>query len=107
METMSIIQSVIIEEFERLKRLKNNYNKEIEALPRGAVSKRKRGARFYLYLIYRSDKKVVTKYVGNWESEKAKAVLKQVRQRQELEQKLKQVNRDLAETERALRAKQV
>ena len=104
---MSIIQSVITEEFERLKLLKNNYIKEIGAFPKGAVSKRKRGVRSYLYLIYRRDKNVITKYVGNWETEKARAVQRQVRERQELERKLKQVNIDLAEIERALRAKQV
>jgi len=104
---MSIIQSVIKEEFERLKILKNNYTKEIAAFPKGAVSKRIRGTRSYLYLMYRIDKKVITRYVGNWESEKAQAVLKQVKERQELERKLKQVNMDIAEIERALRAKQV
>lgn len=104
---MSIIQSVIREEFERLELLKKKYNTEINVFPKGAISKRKRGARLYLYLMYREDKKVVTKYIGNWDSEKAQAVLKQVRQRKELEQKLKQVSKDLAETERALRAKKV
>jgi hypothetical protein len=100
---MSVIQSVLKEEFDRLKSLKEKYQSELAGFPKGAVSKRKRGSQVYLYLIYRKGEKVITEYIGKWDSDTSQIIRQRVAERKEQESKLKRVNKDLLEVERALR----
>lgn len=104
---MSVIKDVLKEEHERLKNLKQKYIQEIQALHKGAITKKARNNKFYLYLTYREKKKVISKYVGNWESEKVKSVIKQIEQRKVLENKLKKVHKNLQELERVLNGKKI
>ncbi len=104
---MSIIKDVITEELKRLKTLEKKYFREIHSLPKGAISKKVRNGNFYLYLTYRENRKVVSKYVGSWNSERAKSVIKQIEQRKKLEDKLKNVRRNLRELERVLSGKKI
>jgi len=104
---MSIIKDVINEEQERLKKLKQKYIHEIQSLPKGAVSKKERKGKFYLYLTYREKQKVISEYIGNWESVKAKSVIKQIEQRRILDKKLKKVKENLQELERVLNGKKI
>jgi len=99
---VGVIQTVLKEEFDRLKILQQRYLAELDHFPKGAVSKRRRGEKFYLYLIQRQGKRVKTEYIGNWDSQKAQSVCKRIQERKELEIKLRQVSKDLAELERAL-----
>ena len=104
---MSIIKDVIKEEQDRLKKLKQKYIHKIQSLPKGAVSKKERNGKFYLYLTYREKHKVISEYIGNWESVKAKSVIKQIEQRRILEKKLKKVKKNLQELKRVLNGKKI
>jgi len=104
---MSILKDIINEEQERLKRLKQKYIREIKLLPKGAISKKERNGRFYLYITSRKKEKVVSEYIGNWESEKAKSVIKKIEQRKIIEDKLKKVKKNLQELERVLDGKKI
>lgn len=104
---MSIIKDVLTEEHDRLKKLKQKYIQEIQLLPKGAITKKIRKNSFYLYLTYRENKKVISKYIGNWESEKVKSVIDKIEQRRLLEDKLKKVYNNLKELERVLNGKKI
>ena len=104
---MSVIKDVLKEEHDRLKRLKTKYTKEIQILPKGAITKKARNNKFYLYLTYREKEKVISKYIGNWESEKVKSVIKQIEKRKVIENNLKKVYKNLQELERVLNGNKI
>ena len=102
---MSILQDVLLDEYERLKSLAQWYVKEISSLPKGSISIKKRRDREYLYINYREKNKVKSNYVGLVSSEKAVEIANKIKQRKKFEKELKVVKRDLKELERALYAK--
>lgn len=102
---MAMVFDVLEEEKQRLLSLEAKYRKQLSELPKGAVSRKRRGNREYLYLAYRESGKVKFEYVGPVDSEGAQEVEVQVRRRKNLEQKLSQVEEYLANVERGLRGK--
>lgn len=94
---MGIVTNILKDEYERLKRLEAQYLQQLKTFPKGAISKRQRSGTFYLYLIFRENKKVITRYVGKFDSDKAKEIIKQVAERKKIEEKLKKVKNDLKE----------
>jgi hypothetical protein len=104
---MSIVKDVLLEEYERLKNLKEKYMEEIQKFPEGTITKKKRNNNFYLYLTYRNKKKVISVYVARWNSEKANFVIKQIEQRKIIEKKLKEVNKNLRELRRVINGKKI
>jgi len=94
---MSYIKNILQEEYQRLKALSEKYHDEINSLPRGSISIKKRNHREYLYLAYRQERKLRFEYIGPIGSEKSKAVLKQITLRKKFETKLKQVKKNLLE----------
>ncbi len=97
---MSYIKAILQEEYQRLKALSDKYNDEINSLPRGSISIKKRNQREYLYLAYRQQSKLKFEYIGPVASEKSQTVLNQIDLRKEFEHKLKQVKKDLLEIEK-------
>lgn len=104
---MSIIHDVIKEEHDRLKQLKQKYIQEMQMLPKGAISKKERNSKFYLYLTFREKQKVISKYIGKFGSEKVKSVIEQIEKRKVLEDKFKKVHKNLKELERVLNGKKI
>lgn len=104
---MSIIQGVIREEHDRLKKLDKKYIEEILLLPKGSISKKERNGKFYIYLVFREKRKVITKYIGRTDSDKSKGVVEQVKKRKLLEDKLKKVRSNLKELDRVLNGKKI
>jgi len=104
---MSIIQDVLKEEYERLKSLEQKYEREIEFLPKGTISKRVRNGKFYFYLVYREKQKVITQYIGKIESQKSQETIEQVKKRKQLEDKLKQVRINIKELKRVINGKKI
>ena len=99
---MGIISDILKDEYERLKALESQYTKQMKDLPKGALSKRERSGKFYLYLMYRQGKKVITKYIGREDSERAKEIMAQVQKRKQIEAKLRQVKRELNELKKTI-----
>ena len=104
---MSYIKNILKEEYQRLKALSKKYHDEINALPRGSISIKKRNHREYLYLAYRQQKKLRFEYIGPIVSERSKVVLKQIGLRKRFETKLKQVKKDLREIGRVTNGRKV
>jgi hypothetical protein len=97
---MSYIKNIIQEEHQRLQALYRKYMDEIDSLPKGAVSIKKRNKREYLYLASRRNGKVKFDYIGSVASDNARKILEQIKFRKDYELKLKQVKGDLREIEK-------
>ncbi len=104
---MSYIKNIMQEEHQRLQALYRKYSDQIDALPKGAVSIKKRNKREYLYLASRRNGKVKFDYIGSVASENARKVLEQVKFRKDYELKLKQVKDDLREIEKVIRGRKI
>ena len=104
---MSYIKNIMQEEHQRLQALYQKYMDEIDALPKGSVSIKKRNKNEYLYLANRRNGKVKFDYIGAVASENARKILEQVKFRKDYELKLKQVKGDLNEIERVLRGRKL
>lgn len=104
---MSYIKAILQEEYQRLEALSDKYLDEINALPRGSISIKKRNRREYLYLAYRQKNKLKFEYIGSIVSDKSQAVLKQVGLRKKFENKLKQVKKNLLEIEMVTNGRKV
>jgi len=104
---MSYIKNIIQEEHQRLKALCKKYISEIDSLPNGSISIKKRNKSEYLYLANRRDGKVKFDYVGSVGSEKARKIMEQVKSRKDYKQKLKQVKNDLKEIERVIHGRKI
>ncbi len=99
---MSIVFGVLREEYERLEQLADTYREHIAGLPKGSIQTKTRNGHGYVYLTYREQRKVISKYIGKSGSQKTEEAFQQVKMRTEYEQKLKQVSHDLKEIKRVL-----
>lgn len=102
---MAMVFDILQEEKRRLLSLKARYEQQLSELPKGSLSKKKRWNREYLYLAYRQSGKVKFEYVGPVDSDAAQEAQEKVRRRNILEEKLGQVEKNLADVERGLRGK--
>jgi len=102
---MAIVFDILEEEKRRLLSLKARYDQQLSELPKGALSRKKRWNREYLYLAYRESGKVKFEYIGPVDSDAAQEAEAKVRRRKDLEEKLSQVDENLADVERGLRGR--
>ncbi len=104
---MSYLKNIVKEEHRRLQALRRKYNDKIKALPKGAVSIKKRNKSEYLYLASRRGGKVKFDYIGSVGSKNACKTLEQVKSRKDYELKLKQVKGDLRQIEKVIRGRKI
>lgn len=100
-----MVFDILEEERNRLNELKERYRGQISALPKGSLSRKRRWKREYVYLVYREGDKIKFDYVGPVDSEAVQELAERIRQRKELENKLRQVEKNLKDVERGLRGK--
>ncbi len=102
---MAMIFDILDDERRRLLQLKKQYEREISELPRGSLSRKRRGNREYYYLAYRDSGKVKFNYVGPLDSEEVKIVKQKIEERKALEQNLRRVKENFRDVERSLRGR--
>jgi hypothetical protein len=102
---MAMVFDILEEEKRRLLSLKARYEQELSELPKGSLSRKRRWNREYLYLAYRESGKVKFEYVGPVDSEAAQNAEAKVHRRKTMEEKLRQVEQNLADVERGLRGR--
>ena len=61
-----VVKAVFQDELERNHRLVARYEKELETLPKGSIFKRKIGNQEYLYLNYRDEERVISKFLASF-----------------------------------------
>lgn len=99
---MSAIKGVLKEELGRLKILLTKYRQEARKCPRGSVSIKPRKGHNYAYLAYRKGAKICFEYLGNAQSKRVAAIKDKVRSRREYESRMRRINKEIRELERAV-----
>lgn len=102
---MSVIKHILSEELERLQKLKQKYIKEIEELPKGSISKKKRNDNVYLYWAFRDKEKIKFKYIGKESSKEAVLAFEQREKRNKYLDLLKKIQNDIKEIKRSVNGK--
>ena len=100
---MAAVFDVLRDERNRLRELRERYSQEISDLPKGSLSRKRRGKSEYCYLAYREAGRVKFDYIGRADSEAVNSVTEKIQRRRALEEKLRLVNQNLEEVERSLR----
>ena len=99
---MSVIEDILIEEYNRLKELADKYKSELAILPKGSISEKIIKNNKYYYLAYRKGNKVIFEYIGKKGARKYQEIEESLRKRKILENKLKSVKKDLKEIAKKL-----
>ena len=99
---MGVIKSVILDEYDRNKRMQQAYEHELEALPRASITQKKINGHVYYYWMYRENGKVVNKYISA-KNNRINDLLEQVQRRRELKRLIRNLRQEQSEMERYLR----
>ena len=97
---MSILDGIMQEEYDRLNRIINKIEIEIEQLPKGYISEKRINQILYYYLQFRENGKVKSVYLKSNEVEAYRML---IARRNELLQNLKEMRADLVKLERVLK----
>lgn len=96
---MSVLNSVIREEYERLSRIITKVQKEINELPKGYISEKRINGKIYHYLQFREGEKVKSIYL---KADKVESYRVLIAHRNELVINLKGLQEDKKRLERVL-----
>ena len=96
---MNMMIDTILKEKHRIEYMLEQYNKTLEALPKGTLVGSEKNGRTYYYLKYREGKKVVSKYIGKAEVETIRGLIEK---RKHTEVMIKSLRDELKIAERAL-----
>lgn len=97
---MGFIYGVLVEEYTRLLEKQQDYKEKLKQLPKGSLVKKKINGRYYDYLMYRAEGKVITKYIKKNRFEEVKA---QLERRKKIEILLASIKQDIGLIEKALK----
>ena len=103
---MAIVQGVVEEELERLRRSEQAYMKKIHDLPKGSICWRKISGKVYPYLRYRDHGKIVEQYLKQQSSEDMDRLQIQIVQRKKLEGELKKIRHEISAAMKMLYGRQ-
>lgn len=96
---MTILQQVLTEEAERLKRMHSAFEKELKALPEGYISIKRIKGKTQYYLQKRLGDKVKSQYI----SEPNRLPLQEaIARRKELKETLKKIERELKKIQKVI-----
>ena len=96
---MSILDEVLIEEYDRCERIKKMYLNKIAVLPKGYLSQKKIKDKIYFYLQYREGGKIISQYV---DFEDVEAIKKKIEERRRAEQGIRRCNADQKKIRKAV-----
>lgn len=99
---MSVIQSVIAEEYERNQRMQKAYQEELLNFPRGSISKKSIKNHDYYYWVYRENGKVINKYISPKKND-IEFLIKQIAKRQHIQQLIVKLKKEQIEMQRYMR----
>ncbi len=103
---MKVIKSVLEEELRNSIRMKEEYEKALEKLPRGSLSKKVIKGHAYYYLSERSGGKVISRYLGKI-SDREKNKFEEIRRlKKEYRKNLSIVKKQIAYLRRVLRGQE-
>ena len=92
---MSVLKGVLFEELERLEKNKIAYEEMLAKLPRGTIFVRKMGKSSFVYRKRKEQGKVVSEYLGNNTSEKAKQAIEEYMEYLRIRENLRSINGEI------------
>ncbi|MDO4939500.1 MAG: hypothetical protein Q4E54_06005 [Lachnospiraceae bacterium] len=96
---MSVLEEVLLEEYDRSMRVINAIKAEQKTLPKGSVQEKLIGGRKYLYLQYRDGNKIRSDYIRKADAD---IIRKGIKKRKENDISLKELEKSIAQIEKAL-----
>jgi len=99
---LEILNGVLNEELERLKKLEKSYAEKIAQLPRGSLIKKNIKGNIYYYLNYRKGKKGVFEYIGKLGKKELERMKEKITERRKLEELKRQVKKDIKKLEKMI-----
>lgn len=97
---MSILDEVLSEEYERMKKMRAAMKKELDSLPKGYISKKTINGKQYSYLQMRQARKIVSEFISE---KNVETLEKQIKKRNQLKMSIKQIDRNIKKIERVQR----
>lgn len=92
---MEILNGILKEELERLKKLKKSYEQKISKLPKGSLVRKEIKGHIYYYLNYREGNKGIFKYLGKLNEKEFEELKKKISERRKLRRLYIQVKRNI------------
>lgn len=92
---MEILNGILKEELERLKKLKKSYEQKISKLPKGSLVRKEIKGHIYYYLNYREGNKGIFKYLGKLNEKELEELKKKISERRKLRRLYIQVKRNI------------
>lgn len=99
---MSVIQSVITEEYERNQRMQKAYQEELLNFPHGSICKKKIKNHDYYYWVYRENGQVINKYISPKKND-IEFLIKQTHKRQHMQKLISKLKKEQIEMQRYMR----
>lgn len=99
---MTIIESVIRDEYDRNLRMQEAYRQEIKKLPRGSITRKVINGKTYHYWMYRDGRNVVNKYISRKDND-IDELTGQVEKRRQLEGLMRNLKKEQREMERFMK----
>ena len=98
---MSAVDELILEEAERLKRIRAAKLRDFDMLPKGSIRKKRINGREYHYLQWRDGKHIRCKYIP---ADELEAVSRRIDRRNNLKNEIAAINADLSKLQRIIKA---
>ena len=100
------IKDILREELQNSLQIKQDYERALAALPRGALVRKVIGGRPYFYLAHREGNKVKFDYLGKLSDEDVRRYEEAKQSRARYRKRLSEVNKQIRFLRKVLRAKQ-
>lgn len=97
-----LVESILIEEKQRLEHLRLILREELDKLPKGSISEKNRGGAKYYYWASRDNDRIVFKYIGREGSESAIKAQEQREKQLDLRDRIKKIQIEIKELENLL-----
>ncbi|MDO4552284.1 MAG: hypothetical protein Q4C22_01995 [Bacillota bacterium] len=97
---MAILDEVLLEEYERMKKMRVVMKAEMDTLPKGYISKKNIYGRQYHYLQRREGSKIVSTFISEKNVAEAEA---QIQRRKQLKASLAEIEESMKKIERVIR----
>lgn len=97
---MSVLDSVLQEEYDRSERMKSAMESEWNTLPKGYVSKKTIAGKSYYYLQHRDKMKIIGTYIP---PEELPEIVKKIARRKQLEVSIKELKANMKKIKRVVK----
>jgi hypothetical protein len=104
---METLNGILVEELNRLKDLKKNYENILSKLPRGCLIEKQIKGHSYYYLNYRLDKKNVFKYLGRLNKKEISNIKNKILERKKIKNLYIMVEKNILKIEKFTNGKKI